>query len=106
MDELNRRRWESQPRQPSAGCIFKNPAAIPAGRLIDQLGLKGQRIGGAEVSSVHANFMVNTGQATARDFLQLIALVRARAEAAEGIALETEVEIVGEDAVPTPSAHE
>ncbi len=106
MDEFNRRRWESQPRQPSAGCIFKNPAVIPAGRLIDQLGLKGLRVGGAEVSPVHANFMVNRGRATAHDFLQLIELVRARARAAEGIELETEVEIVGEDALPTPPAHE
>jgi len=97
MDELNRRRWASQPRQPSAGCIFKNPEAIPAGRLIDQLGLKGARVGGAEVSPVHANFMVNTGSATARDFLELIEQVRHRVHGATGIVLEAEVEIVGED---------
>lgn len=97
MDELNRRRWASQPRQPSAGCIFKNPEATPAGRLIEQLGLKGARVGGAEVSPVHANFMVNTGRATARDFLELIEQVRTRVRDATGIVLETEVEIVGED---------
>ena len=97
MEELSERRRASQPRQPSAGCIFKNPDAIPAGRLIDQLGLKGSRVGGAEVSPVHANFMVNTGGATARDFLELIAQVRARVRAAAGVELETEVEIVGED---------
>ena len=97
MDELNRQRWASQPRQPSAGCIFKNPETTPAGRLIDALGLKGARVGGAEVSPVHANFMVNTGGATARDFLELIEQVRARARAVAGIELETEVEIVGED---------
>jgi UDP-N-acetylenolpyruvoylglucosamine reductase len=97
MTACNRRRWDTQPRQPSAGCIFKNPAALPAGRLIDELGLKGHRIGGAEVSAVHANFMVNVGGATARDFLELIARVRARAQAERGIVLETEVEIVGED---------
>jgi UDP-N-acetylenolpyruvoylglucosamine reductase len=97
MEELSEWRRANQPRQPSAGCIFKNPDAIPAGRLIDQLGLKGSRVGGAEVSPVHANFMVNTGGATARDFLELIAQVRARVRAAAGIELETEVEIVGED---------
>lgn len=97
MEALSRRRWASQPRQPSAGCIFKNPDTIPAGRLLDQLGLKGARVGGAEVSSVHANFMVNAGGATARDFLELIEQVRARVRAGAGIELETEVEIVGED---------
>lgn len=96
MDEFSRRRWATQPRQPSAGCIFKNPAAIPAGRLIDELGLKGSRVGGAEISAVHANFMVNIGAATARDFLELIAQVRERARADRGIELETEVEILGE----------
>ena len=96
MNELNRRRWASQPAAPSAGCIFKNPAAIPAGRLIDELGLKGTRIGGAAVSTVHGNFIVNDGEATASDILQLIDLIRRRAREARGIELETEVEIVGE----------
>jgi UDP-N-acetylenolpyruvoylglucosamine reductase len=97
MDELARLRRESQPREPSAGCIFKNPAAVPAGRLIDGLGLKGCRHGGAMVSGMHANFMVNSGGATARDFLELIESVRQRAHAERGVWLETEVEIVGED---------
>jgi UDP-N-acetylenolpyruvoylglucosamine reductase len=97
MEELARWRRETQPREPSAGCIFKNPTAIPAGRLIDELGLKGARLGGAMVSEVHANFMVNTGGATARDFLALIERVRQRARTERGIELETEVEIVGED---------
>lgn len=97
MDSFNRKRWESQPHQPSAGCIFKNPASIPAGRLIDELGLKGTRVGGAVVSDIHANFIVNDGNATARDVLNLIALVQQRARAARGITLETEVQILGEE---------
>ena len=97
MDEFSRRRWATQPRQSSAGCIFKNPPTIPAGRLIDELGLKGAQVGGAEVSTVHANFMVNTGGATAADFLELITRVRERARMVAGLELETEVEIVGED---------
>lgn len=97
MDELSRKRWASQPPQPSAGCTFKNPPALPAGKLIDQLGLKGLRVGGAMVSDVHANFIVNNGQATASDILQLIEVIRDKARAALGIELQTEVEIVGED---------
>jgi UDP-N-acetylmuramate--L-alanine ligase/UDP-N-acetylenolpyruvoylglucosamine reductase len=90
-------RRTTQPRQPSAGCIFKNPEAIPAGRLIDELGLKGTRVGGAVVSDLHANFIVNDGGATARDVLALIAIIQDRARRARGIELETEVEILGED---------
>ncbi|HWD20665.1 MAG TPA: UDP-N-acetylmuramate dehydrogenase [Verrucomicrobiae bacterium] len=93
---LNAKRWESQPKEPSAGCMFKNPAT-PAGRLIDELGLKGTRVGGASVSTVHGNFIVNEGDATARDVLDLISLIQARARAARGIELQTEVEIIGED---------
>lgn len=96
MQELNQRRWATQPAAASAGCIFKNPAALPAGRLIDELRLKGTRIGGASVSRVHGNFIVNDGGATAADVLELIALIRERARAERGIELETEVEIIGE----------
>ena len=96
MRESNRKRWSSQPRAPSAGCIFKNPAELPAGRLIDELGLKGTRVGGASVSPVHANFIVNEGGATARDVLDLIELIQRRAKAERGIALETEVQMIGE----------
>ncbi|MCC7377001.1 MAG: UDP-N-acetylmuramate dehydrogenase [Verrucomicrobiales bacterium] len=95
-NDLNERRWKSQPAAPSAGCIFKNPAAIPAGRLVDELGLKGTRIGGAVVSEVHGNFIVNEGGARASDVLALIDLIRARAREVRGIELETEVEIIGE----------
>lgn len=98
MQASNQKRWTSQPRQPSAGCTFKNPAPdLPAGRLLDVLGLKGTRVGGAMVSDIHANFFVNTGSASARDVLDLIALVRRRVHEARGIDLEPEVEIVGED---------
>jgi UDP-N-acetylmuramate--L-alanine ligase/UDP-N-acetylenolpyruvoylglucosamine reductase len=98
LQESNRKRWETQPAQPSAGCIFKNPREIPAGRLIEELGLKGRRVGGAMVSDVHANFIVNNGQATARDVLELIELIRATAREQRGIELQTEVEILGENA--------
>ena len=98
MDAYSRKRWDSQPVQPSAGCTFKNPSpTLPAGKLIDELGLKGTRVGAAMVSDVHANFFVNLGGAAARDVLDLIGLVRARARDARGVELETEVEIVGED---------
>ena len=96
MESFSRMRWSSQPNQPSAGCIFKNPNSIAAGRLIDELGLKGTRVGGAAVSDVHANFIVNDGTATARDVLNLIDIIKERAKSARGIALETEVQILGE----------
>lgn len=99
MEQYSGKRWSSQPNQPSAGCTFKNPQpSLPAGRLIDELGLKGTRVGDAMVSDVHGNFFVNLGQARAADVLGLIDLVRNRAREARGVELETEVEIVGEDA--------
>ena len=96
MNQFSQKRWQSQPAAPSAGCIFKNPATIPAGKLIDELGLKGLRVGGARVSLEHGNFLVNDGTATARDVVELIELVRARARAERDLELETEVEIIGE----------
>ena len=95
-EEFNKSRWQSQPKEASAGCIFKNPKSIPAGRLIDELGLKGVRRGGAVVSSVHGNFIVNEGSATAADVLELIDFIKARAKAERGIELREEVEIIGE----------
>jgi len=97
MAAFNEKRRAIQPPQPSAGCVFKNPPELPAGRLIDQLGLKGTRVGGAMVSPVHANFIVNDGAATARDVLALIGLIQERVRAARGAELEMEVEVVGED---------
>jgi len=96
MDAFSRKRWDSQPAAPSAGCIFKNPSTIPAGKLVDELGLKGTRVGGAFVSAEHGNFIVNDGTARAQDVLELIELIRSRARAQRGIDLETEVEIVGD----------
>jgi UDP-N-acetylenolpyruvoylglucosamine reductase len=96
MEQFSAKRWESQPKEPSAGCIFKNPKTVPAGKLIDELGLKGTRVGGAAVSDVHGNFIVNDGSATATDVLSLIDVVKQRVKSARGIELETEVEILGE----------
>ena len=95
MKAYSEKRWSSQPAAPSAGCMFKNPATIPAGRLIDELGLKGAKIGGARISLEHGNFLVNDGGATAADVLTLIELLKTKAREARGIELHTEVEIVG-----------
>jgi UDP-N-acetylenolpyruvoylglucosamine reductase len=97
MKAFSEKRWSSQPAAPSAGCMFKNPATIPAGKLIDELGLKGTKIGGARVSLEHGNFLVNDGNATAKDVLNLIELLRQKAQAERGIELSPEVEIFGED---------
>lgn len=97
MSAFSQKRWASQPAAPSAGCAFKNPPSIPAGRLIDELGLKGTRVGGAAVSREHGNFIVNDGHATARDVLELIEFLKRRAQKERGIELQTEVEIIGED---------
>ena len=96
MSAYSQKRWATQPAAPSAGCAFKNPLTIPAGKLIDELGLKGARVGGAVVSQEHGNFIVNDGRATAQDVLDLIALLKAKAKAARGIELHTEVEIIGD----------
>lgn len=88
----NEKRRSSQPlNQKSAGCIFKNPPGLSAGRMIDELGLKGYRVGDAMVSDRHANFFVNTGQATCADMLALVSEVRERVRAAHGVILENEV---------------
>jgi len=92
------KRRSSQPMAKSAGCIFKNPGACPAGRLIDELGLKDSSVGNARVSEVHGNFIVNDGGATAAEMLELIDKIKATARAKCGIELETEVKIVGEPA--------
>ena len=80
----------------NAGSIFKNPRAIPAGRLIETEGLKGMRIGDAQVSEKHGNFIINRGQATAGEILDLIDLIQKRVFETTGYALETEVKIIGE----------
>ncbi len=91
------KRQESQPREPSAGCVFKNPPGESAGRLIDECWLKGERIGGAEVSNLHANFIVNRDSATASDIMALIRRVRTRVREIKGIELEPEVLLFGRD---------
>jgi UDP-N-acetylenolpyruvoylglucosamine reductase len=99
MKTFSNKRWDSQPAAPSAGCIFKNITTIPAGKLVDELGLKGTRVGGAVVSDVHGNFIVNEGNATAQDVLNLIELIKEKARSARGLDLQTEVEIIGSDPV-------
>lgn len=94
--DLNRKRRDRQPVSlPSAGSVFKRPAGHYAGTLIEQAGLKGYRIGDAEVSTLHAGFIVNVGNATAKDVLRLIQYVQARVKERFGVTLETEVRIIG-----------
>lgn len=96
--ELNRRRREKQPLDyPSAGSTFKRPPGHFAGGLIEAAGLKGLTIGGAQVSEKHAGFIINAGNATSSDILNLIETVRQRVLEKSGILLETEVKIIGED---------
>jgi len=97
LKKYSRKRWDSQPAAPSAGCIFKNAETIPAGKLIDELGLKDTAVGGARISPVHGNFIVNQGGAKAADVLALMEKVRERAKADRGIELEPEVIVLGED---------
>jgi UDP-N-acetylmuramate--alanine ligase len=94
--ESQEKRRTSQPIAKSAGCIFKNTDSCPAGKLVDELGLKNSRVGNARVSEVHGNFIVNDGGATAADMLGLIEKIKETARTKRGIELETEVEIVGE----------
>jgi UDP-N-acetylmuramate dehydrogenase len=92
------RRGASQPTQlPNAGSVFKNPPNDYAARLIEASGLKGACEGRACVSELHANFIVNTGGASAADIERLIARVRTEVEARQGVKLETEVRVIGED---------
>jgi UDP-N-acetylenolpyruvoylglucosamine reductase len=96
MRTFSQKRWQSQPTVPSAGCVFKNPPTVPAGKLVDELGLKGTRVGGAVVSPEHGNFIVTEAGAKAADVLALIEVVKQRARMERGIELEMEVEIVGQ----------
>lgn len=90
----NEKRRSSQPLgQKSAGCIFKNPPGASAGRMLDELGLKGLSVGDARVSDCHANFFINVGRASANDMLSLIAEAAERVEKAYGVKLEHEVVI-------------
>ncbi|HEV3244638.1 MAG TPA: UDP-N-acetylmuramate--L-alanine ligase [Chthoniobacterales bacterium] len=97
LQESQEKRRTTQPIAKSAGCIFKNPEKCPAGKLVDELGLKNSAVGKARVSEVHGNFIVNDGGATAADMLELIDRIKKSAKAKRGIELETEVQIVGEE---------
>ena len=99
MEDFNARRRDKQPlNYPSAGSTFKRPEGKFAGALIEGAGLKGTRVGGAQVSEKHAGFIINAGGATARDILELIALVQEKVLKDSGVKLETEVRVLGEDA--------
>ena len=96
MDEFNDYRRRTQPPGASMGSIFKNPPDDYAGRLIEAAGLKGTRIGGAEISPVHANFFINHENATASDVIKLIKLAQSTVADKFGIDLELEIELIGE----------
>lgn len=97
MADFSNRRITKQPLElPSAGSMFKRPPGYFAGTLIDQTGLKGYTVGGAQVSTKHAGFVVNIGGATAADVLQLISDVQEKVFAAHGVHLEPEVLVLGE----------
>lgn len=96
--EFRERRKATSPISfPNAGSVFKNPEGNVAGKLIEEAGLKGERVGGAQISEVHANYIVNTGGAKAKDVLALMALIRDRLYSSKGIVLEPEIKVIGED---------
>jgi len=100
IEDFLKRKWESQPfSEPSAGCVFKNPPGLSAGKLIDEAGCKGMRIGDVEVSSIHANFFINKGKAKASDFIRLIEDVAQRVKERFGVVLEPEIRIVGRNEI-------
>lgn len=99
MDEALAKRKASQPLDlPNAGCVFKNPGEGSAGRMIEDCGLKGRRLGGAQISALHANFVVNTGGASAADILGLMREAKAAVLERFGVELREEVLVLGEDA--------
>lgn len=107
LDEIRRWRQAHQPLGiPSAGSVFRNPPGDSAGRIVDALGLKGLRVGGASVSEKHANFIVNDRRGTAGDVRQLAERVRAAVRAAHGIELSFEVEFLGDWQDWTPDDEE
>jgi UDP-N-acetylmuramate dehydrogenase len=94
-------REEKQPLDlPSAGSAFRRPQGHYVGAMIESLGLKGKSIGGAQVSAKHAGFIVNTGNATARDVLELMSLIQAKVKEGFGVELQPEIVVIGEDAGP------
>lgn len=95
IDVYQSKRKESQPREPSAGCIFKNPEGDSAGRLIEDLGLKGTVVGGAEISRIHGNFIINRGGASSDDVIELVKLVRREAKEKRRVELQPEALLYG-----------
>lgn len=92
------KRSKTQPiKYTNTGSIFKNPPQEPAGKLLEELGLKGFKVGGAKISEIHANFIINSGNASTNDVLELIEFAKKQALAKRGINLETEVRIIGEN---------
>ena len=100
-EAVDRRSWQPKGAW-CAGCVFKNPSGSHAGKLIDQAGLKGKKIGGAMVSLDHANFVVNTGTATAEDIVILISYVKQQVRDQLGVQLEEEVRYLGFGSQPSP----
>lgn len=92
---LNRRKATQPLTKPSAGSVFRNPSGAPVGLMIEELGLKGYRVGGAEVSQKHANFIINNGFATAADVLAIITEIRRRVKDNYGTELQTEIRAIG-----------
>ena len=103
VEKIKKRRRQTQPLNlPSAGSIFKNPIGKSAGQLIEQTGLKGFRVGNAEISEKHANFIVNLGGATAKDILSIMKTIQNRVYQKTGIRLEPEIKIAGENGKVNP----
>ena len=102
MDNYAHTRKEQQPKGPSAGCIFKNPSGAHAGQLIDQSDLKGFACGDAQISDVHANFIVNQGKASAGDVIKLVSQVQQVVHQNSGFRLEPEILLLGAEWMPQP----
>ena len=96
IEENRQKRLKTQPPGPSLGSIFRNPEGDKAGRLIEAVGLKGKKVGDAEISPIHANFIINTGNAQAQDVLDLILLTKQAVESSFGFHLIPEIQIVGD----------
>lgn len=96
VETVRQKRWAKQPQDPSAGSFFRNPESEPAWSLIDKAGLRGFRVGKAQVSEKHTNFIINTGGAGFSDVYELAQVVKAKVEESSGIELEEEVQVLPE----------
>lgn len=94
-DNLKKKQLSQDLKHPSSGCIFKNPEGMSAGKLIEDTGLKGFTVGGAKVSEVHANFIINTGQAKAEDIVILMSLIKQKVRIKQHVQLMEEIQYVG-----------